>query len=70
MTKGRGLERCRARETVVDGSCPVNVQCLRKSGHAPPHHCSHGFHWMDKREDFKGVCGHCGKDVFLKVVSQ
>lgn len=69
MTKGRGLERCRARETAIDGSCPVNAQCLRKSGHAPPHHCPHGFHWTDKHEDFKGVCGHCGQNVILTAVT-
>lgn len=70
MTKGRGLKRCRAREVAIDGPCPVNTQCVRKSGHAPPHHCVHGFHWTDKHEDFKGVCGHCGKNVVLVAVKE
>lgn len=70
MTKGRGLKRCRARETCIDGACPVNSQCLRKSGHEPPHHCVHGFHWTDKDEDFNGVCGHCQQNVELKVVEK
>jgi hypothetical protein len=68
MSKGRGLKRCRTRELAIDGPCPVNTQCVRMSGHEPPHHCVHGVHWTDKREDFRGVCGHCGLDVNLKVV--
>lgn len=43
------------RELAIDGPCPVNTQCMRMSWHEPPHHCVHGFHWTDKREDFKGT---------------
>jgi hypothetical protein len=59
--------RCPATETAVDGF-PLDVQCVRAPGHAPPHHCPHGFHWTDDPGDFTGVCGHCGQPVKLRAV--
>ena len=60
------MSRCRAREAVVDGSFPTDERCVRESGHEPPHHCPHGFHWTDDRGRFEGKCGHCNSHVVLK----